>query len=235
MWLALTFLLLASLPTFSQNASDSQPEGTISGMVLDDHGQPFKGAQVCTYGSPAGRSGANMARGKCRLAATTDELGQFRIDHVAMGTFGVEPITPDEDYIDFGLDPAGYYFGEIVTVTPNQSATTIVLKLGPKAGKLLLSVTDKVTGQPIVGDYGLSWTIFPGPPSKVITGREIVREGERIVRVPSGKYLDVTISTLDYKPWHYQDPSDPSRPAFIYLQAGEDKELLVELEPQGTP
>src|SRR5271169_1240375 len=35
MWLALTFLLLASLPTFPQSASSSQPEGTITGTVLD--------------------------------------------------------------------------------------------------------------------------------------------------------------------------------------------------------
>src|SRR5271165_2255661 len=41
-WLALLLSLLASLPTFPQTADSSQPEGTISGTVLDEHGQPFQ-------------------------------------------------------------------------------------------------------------------------------------------------------------------------------------------------
>jgi hypothetical protein len=89
----LTLLLLASLPTFPQTADSSQPEGTISGTVLDEHGDPFKGVTVCTYmiGAP---SGSKEARGDCPV--TTDQAGQFRIDHMAMGTFGVEAIKPED-------------------------------------------------------------------------------------------------------------------------------------------
>src|SRR4029077_15087879 len=66
----LTLLLLASLPTFPQTPNSSRPEGTISGTVLDEHGQPFKGVKVCTYmiGAP---SGSKEARGDCPV--TTDE------------------------------------------------------------------------------------------------------------------------------------------------------------------
>ena len=77
----LTLLLLASLPTFPQTADSSKPEGTISGTVLDEHGDPFNGVTVSTYmiGAP---SGSKEARGDCSV--TTDQAGQIRIDHMAM-------------------------------------------------------------------------------------------------------------------------------------------------------
>ncbi len=81
--LALTLSLLASLPSFPQSANSSQPEGTISGTVLDSNGQPFKGVRVCTYMRDA-PAGSKESRGDC--PATSDEAGQFRIDHVAMGS-----------------------------------------------------------------------------------------------------------------------------------------------------
>jgi len=219
----LTFLLLASLPTFPQTADSSQPEGTISGSVLDEHGQPFKGVTVCTYmiGAP---SGSKEARGDCPV--TTDEAGQFRIDHMAMGTFGVEAIKPEDGYIAF----AGTSVKKMVTLTPSQSAATVALKLGPKPGVLLPSVKDKVTGQPIVS-FQVSWEISDGPNRSRSGGQDITPGIKRAI-VPPEKYLLLTISAPGYKKWIYHDPSDPSRPALIRLRPDEEKELLVELEPQ---
>ncbi len=225
MWLALTLLLLASLPTFPQTANSSQPEGTISGTVLDEHGQPFKGVQVCTWmrGAPAG---SRESRGGC--PATTDEAGQFRIDHVAMGTIGVEAIKPEDGYVAF----AGTSVSEVVTLTPNQRSATVVLKLGPKAGRVIPTVTDKFTGKPVI-DFEVSWTIFDSDaPNRSTSGGQAIHRGIRGAIVPPEKYLVLTISARGYKNWFYRDPSDPSRPAFIRLQSDEEKELLVELEPQ---
>ena len=221
----LTLLLLAALPASPQTANPSLPEGTISGTVLDEHGQPFKGVQVCSYmiGAP---SGSREARGDCP-AATTDDAGQFRIDHVAMGTFGVEAIKPDQGYIAF----AGTSAKEVVTLTSSQSSATVVLKLGPKAGVLLPSVKDKLTGEP-VRDFQVNWTIVDSDEASIVSGGETISQQTRRTIVPPEKYLVLTISARGYKKWIYHDPSDPSRPAFIRFQPGEEKELLVELEPQ---
>ena len=225
-WLALTLSLLASLPTFPQSANSPQPEGTISGTVLDENGQPFKGVLVCTWMRDA-PAGSRESRGDCP-AATTDQAGQFRIDHVAMGATGVEAIKPEDGYVAF----AGTSVSEVVTLTPNQRSATVVLKLGPKAGRLIPSVTDKFTGKPVI-DFEVSWTIFDSDaPNSSSSGGQAIHRGIGGAIVPPKKYLVLTISARGYKRWFYHDPSDPSRPAFIRFQPGEEKELPVELEPQ---
>jgi hypothetical protein len=218
------------MPTFSQSVNSSQPQGTISGTVLDEHGQPFKGVQVCTWmrGAPAG---SRESRGDCP-AATTDEAGQFRIDHVAMGTIGVEAIKPGDGYVAF----AGTSVSEQVTLTPNQSSATVVLKLGPKAGFLLATVKDKSTGK-VIPTAGVYWVLFDAnQPQRQSSGGGtlIIGSSTRGVALPPEKYLVVTVSAPGYKGWLYSDPSDPSRPAFLRLQSGEQRELAVELEPQAT-
>lgn len=221
----LTLLLLASLPTFSQTADSLQPEGTISGTVLDEHGEPFKGVKVCTYmtGAP---SGSKEARGDC--AVTTDEAGQFRLEHVAMGTFGVEAIKLEDGYVAF----AGTSVSKTVTLTPTQLSATVLLKLGPKPGVLLPKVKDKLTGEPITS-FQVRWeSVDSDIPNGSYSGGQTLTQGIKRAIVPPERYLVLTISASGYEKWVYHDPSDPSRPAFIRWEPGEEKELLVELKPQ---
>ena len=70
LWLPLTFSFLASLPAIAQTT-----QGTISGTVLHENGQPFKGVQVCTWMRDA-PANTKASRGDCP-AATTDQAGQF--------------------------------------------------------------------------------------------------------------------------------------------------------------
>jgi hypothetical protein len=155
-----------------------------------------------------------------------------------MGVTSVEAIKPEDGYVAF----AGTSVREEVTLTPNQSSATVLLKLGPKPGVLLPSVKDKYTGQPVT-DFVVKWTIFDSerPNSSqdlirnatcCISGGQHIRQGIRRAIVPPEKYLVLTIWANGYKEWFYHDPSDPSRPAFTRLQPGEEKELLAELEPQ---
>ncbi len=222
--LILTFFLLASLPTFPQTADSSQQyEGTVSGTVLDEHGDAFKGVTVCTYmiGAP---SGSKESRGSCPV--TTDQAGQFRIDHMAMGTFGIEAIKPDEGYIAF----AGTSVKKFVTITPSQLSATVALQLGPKPGVVFLpSVKDKLTGQSITS-FQVTWEI--STPNGSVSGGEEIGGGNKRTIVPPEINIRLSISTPGYKKWTYRDPSDPSQPALIRFQPGEVKELSVELDPE---
>lgn len=221
----LTVLLIASLPSFPQTGNSPQPEGAITGTVLDEHGNAFKDVTVCSYmiNAPAG---SKEARGDCRVQ--TDQAGQFRIDHMAMGTFGVEAIKPEDGYIAF----AGTSVKQIVTLKPSQSSAIVALKLGPKPGVLLFqSVKDKLTGEPVMS-FQVSWEI--SGPNGSVSGGETIGQGNKRTIVPPEKYLRLTISATGYKEWIYHDLSDPSRPALIRFQPGEEKELPVELEPQAS-
>jgi hypothetical protein len=145
-----------------------------------------------------------------------------------MGTFDVEAIKPEDGYIAF----AGTSVTDVVTLTPSQTSATVVLKLGPKPGVLLLSVTDKTTGKPMMS-FLESWAIIdPNSPNASYSGGQTIEQGTERALVPPGKDLLLTISADGYKKWVYHDPSDPSRPALLHLQPNEEKRLLVELEPQ---
>lgn len=80
----LVLLLFAALPTLAQTSPSSQPQGTISGTVMDEHMEPFEGVTVCTY-MPDAPSGSKESRGGC--PAITDGAGHFRIDHLARVIF----------------------------------------------------------------------------------------------------------------------------------------------------
>jgi hypothetical protein len=138
----------------------------------------------------------------------------------------VEAIKPEDAYIAF----AGTSVKKTVTLTPSQLLATVALKLGPKPGALLLpSVKDKLTGKPITS-FQVSWEI--SRPNVSLSGGETIGQGIKRTIVPPEQYFRLTISALGYKTWIYRDPSDPSRPALIRFQPGEEKELLVKLEPQ---
>ena len=127
---------------------------------------------------------------------------------------------------------AGTSVKAVVTLTVNQSSATVVLKLGPKPGVLLPSVKDKFTGKPITV-FEVSWAFSdPDKPNTTYSGGQEIRQVNERAIVPPEKYLVLTISARGYEKWVYHDPSDPSRPATIRLQPGEEKELFVELEPR---
>jgi hypothetical protein len=171
--------------------------------------------------------GSKEARGDCPV--TTDQGGQFRIEHMAMGTFGVEAIKPEDGYIAF----AGTSVKKLVTLTPSRLSATVALKLGPKPGVLLPDVKDKLTGQPILS-FQFNWEISDSdrPNTSSSGGGQTIEQGMKRALVPPEKFLLLTISAPGYKKWIYRDPSDLSRRGVVRLQPGEEKELPVELEPQ---
>jgi len=177
---------------------------------------------------PYAPSGSVESRGGC--SAITDEAGQFRIEHVMMGTFGVEAIKPEDGYVAF----AGTSVKETVTITPNQSSATVLLKLGAKPGMVLPTVTDKVTGRPVM-NFNFGWAIYdPERLNGSVSGGQAMGHGDKYALVPPEKLLVLRVVASGYKEWSYRDPSDSSRPAAVRLHASEVKELFVELEPEET-
>jgi len=224
--LVVTLWLFSTLAAFPQTTDANGPEGVIGGTVLDEQGQPIKGAQVCTMVTQASSRGT---RSKC--SAATDAAGQFQIDHVAMGATGVAAGKAEDGYVTYYGTGAGT---ETVTLTPEQPSAQVVLKFGPRQAILVPSVKDKFTGKPIT-EFSISWTIIdPDEPNRASSGSAGISRWTTHTVLPAEKYLVLGISARGYKRWHYSDPSDPSRPGLLLLQSGERREMAVELEPQAA-
>jgi carboxypeptidase family protein len=217
-WFAISLLLLWAPATYSQVSQPSQPEGRVTGTVLDEQGQPINNAHVSTLVSLPGESFATEG-------ATTDSNGQFQIEHLPMGTFTVVASKNEDGYA--GFDQAGM---PTVTLTPEASLANVVVKLGPKEGILAPSVTDKVTGKPVC-DFLLRWHVT-GTNSSWAGGIGFSRGTTRQSILAEKDVVIDMVSARGYKKWVPTDPSDASRPLQIYVRRGEVKSLSFEIEPE---
>ena len=217
-WAAISFVLLA-LPTHGQAglASDSvQPEGTISGFVLDYHDSIVEHASVCTTSFSNNKSMTN-----CRTL--TDQNGRFTIQHVPMGSYSVVA-TKEED----GYSMVEQIHGEKVVLTADQPLAQLTLKLGARSGRLTGTAKDKATGKSIgpEGKLYITYVSVEGNNTGSISGLD----GANLrANLPAGKEFIVFVSAPGYAPWFYVNSQ--SRPT-LRLEPGEEKVLDVELEPE---
>jgi hypothetical protein len=217
-----SLVFLASSLGYSQSGSRTNeqkmlPEGRVTGTVLDEFSQPINKANVCTVIYLPSKSDA-------RCFAYTDKTGQFQIDHVPMGTYGVVASKIDDGYTDFGTAPV-----QKVTITPEEPLANVMLKLGPRAGILIPLVKDKVTGK-LVPDFFLNWRV--DVPGGTWTGASGFSQWTTRTSIPAGKDVSLQVSAPGYQTWVYANPSNQSRPSYLRLESGERKSLNVELEPE---
>ena len=118
-WLVPVLLLVMSIAAYPQtdHTLNSQ-QGRISGIALNEEGQPMAGVSVCTSVTRK-----NESRSECRVS--TDKNGHFEIDQLAMGTVGVSAA------------PEGYQLSNqhvhSVKLTNEEPAANITIRLGQKA------------------------------------------------------------------------------------------------------
>lgn len=216
-----TLLVLLALPALAQGgppSSSVQPEGTISGFVLDAHDQIVEHASVCTNSFSNSTSMTN-----CRTF--TDQNGHFTIEHVPMKSYTVFAAKEEDGYSMVEQIP-----GQSVALTANQPFAQLTLKLGPRSAMLTGTVRDKATGKPIgpEGKLSITYVSVEENFSGTISGLD----GAKLrANLPADKEFIVFVSGAIYKPWFYIN--DQSRPT-LRLEPGEEKVLDVELERKNT-
>ena len=82
-------LFLATLPCSAQSGQQALSLGRITGIVLNEDGQPVTQASICV-------SLAGSSKTECRVQ--TNETGQFEIEHLSMGTFHVFATKYEDGY-----------------------------------------------------------------------------------------------------------------------------------------
>jgi Carboxypeptidase regulatory-like domain len=219
-WVAI-LLVVNALPTYAQSGQASrsvQPEGTISGFVLDSHDRIVEHASVCTSSFSNNKTTTN-----CRTL--TDENGRFTIEHVSMGSYSVVAAKEEDSYSMVEQIP-----GQKVVLTADRPFAQLTLKLGPRSGRLTGTARDKGTGKPIGPEGKLSITYVSVEGNS--TGSMSGLDGANLrANLPAGKEFIVFVSAPGYVPWFYIN--NQSRPT-LRLEPGEEKVLDVELEPKNT-
>ena len=131
----------ARLPAVRVVAADGGP-GRIEGIVIYEDGRPTKGATVFAFPLDRGLA-AKVPSGD------TDELGRFQISRLWLGEFAVTAKKEDEGYPDTN---SGFYSDHKIapiTLSLSHPSASETILLGPKAGILMGTVADAVSGAPV--------------------------------------------------------------------------------------
>lgn len=211
--------LLSLAPAASAQATD----GTITGTVLDEHGQPIDKAVVCIHDYQS-KSDHSFCRDH------TDKTGQFQARHVPLGDHGVTASKYEEGY---GEDSSGAS-AQMVKLTAENPLARVIIKLGPKDGILAPTASDKSTGKPIAS-FWVHWTTERAGQSEGGTAR--ISGSTTRTAVPAGKELCLSFSAKGYQDFVPMDSADPDKPLCVQLKSGQVKSLAVELMPEarGAP
>jgi uncharacterized protein DUF6843/carboxypeptidase family protein len=191
-------------------ASLAQDTGTISGTVVDEKGEPVVDAKV-NASLVDGRPMSSLIR-----YVETDANGHFTIDRLEFGRYRVFAKKVDAGYPDTSWS---FYSGDaipVVAITPSSPIAERQIQLTPKAGILMGSITNAVTGAPVNVAFKLSRA---SQPEKFISTS--ARPKYRVL-LPDADVL-VEVSAQGFKTWN------PGHP--VHLQPGSEMDLDILLEP----
>ena len=223
-WLIVAMVLSsgAQQPSVKLLAQTETDTGLIDGTVIYEDGKPVKGATV--YAVPLGRPMAAVIP-----HADSDETGYFAI-HISrswFGRFAVAAKKEDEDYPDMSQQFYSDGKFETVTLTSRHRAATVTIRLGPKAGVLLGTVADAVTGASLSPCIEFRRASVP---NNFLSGSGLVKPRYRLLVPPNTDVL-MRIWLDGYKPWYYPGTVDKSAGQAVRLKPGEEKTVDILLQP----
>ncbi len=213
-YILLCLLLLAASICYCQSG-----DGTITGTVVNEQGDPVSGATIwCSVNE--GQQTTSKGSG------LSDKAGKFQVQHLPWNTYSVSASKSADGYQRSQAEP------ESVTLTPEQLSATVVVKLGPKEAMLVPTVVDKITREPVF-DFSVHWTVeaFDGQGQYNQSASSGVSRWTKQVLLPANKDVMLHVTKPGYRTWWYMDPSQPNGPGILRLQSGETKQLTIELEP----
>jgi hypothetical protein len=225
--------LCLSLPVAAQERNPNWQ--TVSGTVVDEQDQPVEGARVV----------AEVGNGRVPIGKS-DANGQFSLFIQRPGSYTVYAEHLEKGY------PAAFwaFYGKLwqpglsqVTVDETLQPTPVRIKLGPKAGRLVLTILDGTTNEPIekglvelsrVGEPLSKWSIstaWPKGQYEILTPEVPFTISFQIWRGPIPEYhggvpSDTSGGWVPMKAW--DDNGQPFE--IVQVNLGERKEVTVRLK-----
>ncbi|SRR6266566_2063940 len=146
--------------------------------------------------------------------AETDETGYYAI-HISrswFGKFAVAAKKEDENFPD--MSTRFYSDGnfQTATLTANHPAETVMIRFGSKAGVLIGTARDAITGA----------TLYPGfelrrPHGNFLSGIGLIKANFRVL-IPSEAEVTVKMWLDGYRPWYYPGTDEKSQSAPLHLR-----------------
>lgn len=214
--------VLAAIQSFAQERPIPVPpnvNATIGGAVVDENNVPVVNAKV-----HADLKGLPMA--KAIQYVESNERDRFVIPVHDYGTYYVSALKEKYGYPDTGW---GFYSGRIpptVEITSDKPNATITVKLGPKAGILVGTVSDAVSGKPLPSGFMMRWA--NNPQQFIATSAS---PSFRVL-VPPNRDISLEVTSPGYKKWSYKSYGSSSA---LNVQSGAELNLDILLEPSPEP
>lgn len=210
-WAAAVLLSLSVSLAAGQSSKPSARIGTITGVVLDEQGQPEAQANVCV-----GATVKNQTANVCMTAS--DSEGRFQTEPLEAGNYRIFALKESDGYTNFDQGP-----GEPVTVSTSDPTPNVVIRLKPRAGMVIASVRDKITGKPID-----SFTVdYLSVQKRASGGSSGAHEGTLSLALPTASDILLVVTAQGYRTWYYSDGDSP----LLRLSSGEKRTLDIQLEP----
>ncbi|HXY24177.1 MAG TPA: hypothetical protein VEI73_05970 [Candidatus Acidoferrum sp.] len=196
--------------------------GLIDGTVFYENGTPVKGATVKAV--PLGRPLAAIIP-----HADTDETGHFgiRISRSWFGECAVAAQKEDEDYPDMSQQFYSDGKFQTVTLTSSHPSASVTLRLGPKAGVLVGTVNDALTGAPLSPCVEIRRI---SEPNNFLSGSGLVKPSYKLLIPPeTGIYMRIWLD--GYKSWYFPGTTKESASQAVKLKPGERMTVNILLQP----
>ncbi|MGH9505834.1 MAG: MSCRAMM family protein [Terriglobales bacterium] len=206
-------LLLATAPGAAAQARRSAPHrsprgGTITGVVINQRGQPVAGAKV-SYRQ------LGVAYAMAIVYATSDRRGRFHFVNLDWGRYNVYAEKESAGYPDqrFTLYGAGLPL-PLATLSPRHPKASVVVHVA-RAAVLTGTVTDAATGKPVS-----NLTVLLKEP---VSGAWFsgTAEANLYVLIPPLVQVNVTLTAPGYRPWQ----------RILRMRPGQRENITIKLAP----
>jgi hypothetical protein len=203
----------------AQTQAEFPSRGVIFGSIIDQDGTPAKG--LILNASPLG-----VALSMALPWTKTNHTGAFRFEHLPLGRYTVFAEDEEHGYASFSTGPAAPGEPPEVELTTGQPEAQFNLRLPPRAGFLLVHLTNQSTGAPISG-VEVTVMLAENPSRPIFSGGQ---SSNKPVLVPSDKNLLLHVTSWGFREWN----QSVGNGRLVRIAPGDRLTLDVQLRPANS-
>lgn len=219
MTVVISAILTVAVCALAQNPVD---KGVITVKVVDQKGEPVPSAIVKFY--LTSKTAILYAIPECR----TDESGTCSRNRLPIDNYNIRVMKPSDGYPDTSFRFYSRLEQSIpVVLTHADSFRSVLVTLGPKAGKLKLDVVDATSGAEVKNPTIILRDVSD-PNNWISVGKAL----DSTVLVPPNEDVQVEIVATGYQAWQLREHPNSTGEKTLRLRSGEAQQWTIRLKHQ---